>query len=151
MVCYWSISARLPYTFLLPFVLRPATFVHAEDVGWYTRGERSDGRKKSTAVPRRNSAYPAHRTDSRSFKRKKNTLLPPVFLFFYFFFIKNLTKSFCKREKKGEEPLWNISWSQSSKRKINASFYDWSQLLLIKQILLYPNIYNYFFINDWLT
>lgn len=145
MVCYWSISARLPYTFLLPFVLRPATFVHAEDVGWYTRvreerERESGGREKSTAVPRRNSAYPAHRTDSRSSGRK-NTLLP-----ISFFFLSRISRKVFAGERKGEEPLWNISWSQSSITE--RSFFLWLKLNLFRwQILLYPNIFNYFAIK----
>lgn len=100
MVCYWSISARLPYTFLLPFVLRLAAFVHADNVGWYTRDPGGRG-GRATAVPRRNSAYPAYPAQiPETPGEKKNTLFPLcLFSFFSFFFLSRISPKVSAREK----------------------------------------------------
>lgn len=132
---HFSSSFRPSSCYLRP--CRGRWVVH-EDSG----GKRSGGRKKSTAVPRRNSAYPAHRTDSRSSERKST----PVLLFFFY---QDLAKSFCKREREreGVEPLWNISWSQSSIQR-KERFFLWLKFNLFRwQMLLYPNIFSYFAIK----
>jgi len=142
MVCYWSISARLPYTFLLPFVLRPATFVHAETLG----GTRGIGRreerweKEEHGSPTQEFRVPRAPHGFPKLREEKHPLTPS-----FFFFLSRISRKVFARERKVEEPLWNISWSQCSIQRENC-FFLWLKLnfFRLQILLLYFNIFSYF-------
>lgn len=146
MVCYWSISARLPYTFLLPFVLRPATFVHAEDVGWYTRIREERGAVGERRARQSHAGIPRTPRTARIPEAPREKA--PLSFFFLFFFLSRSREKFLQeREREGVEPLWNISWSQSSIQR-KERFFLWLKFNLFRwQMLLYPNIFSYFAIK----
>lgn len=144
MVCYWSISARLPYTFLLPFVLRPATFVHTEDVGWYTRDREEGERWESTAQS--HTGIP--RTPRIAWIPETLGEKTPLLLFFVF--LSRISRKVSAREKARRAAVKYFVVTELDTERRTLFFHDWSLIFFINKYYYHIPIFSVILRKRWL-